>query len=76
MSRVADRQELKSNQETQRDYRNRIRETHDQLNLYLTKDAKKMLVEITKIKKLTQAEVLEFLIKSYHDGIKFDDSGE
>ncbi|MGQ6006529.1 IncL/M type plasmid replication protein RepC [Serratia sp. IR-2025] len=53
-----------------------IRETHDQLNLYLPKDAKRMLIEITKVKKLTQAEVIEFLVKSYYDGLKFDDSEE
>ena len=76
MSRVVERQEHKSNLETQRDYRNRIRETHDQLNLYLPKDAKRMLIEITKVKKLTQAEVIEFLVKSYYDGLKFDDSEE
>ncbi|MGQ6200640.1 IncL/M type plasmid replication protein RepC, partial [Serratia sp. IR-2025] len=66
----------KSNPEFQREYRNRIRETHDQLNLYLPKDAKRMLIEITKVKKLTQAEVIEFLVKSYYDGLKFDDSEE
>ncbi|HDE3044267.1 RepC [Klebsiella pneumoniae] len=53
-----------------------MRETHDQLNLYLPKDAKRMLIEITKVKKLTQAEVIEFLVKSYYDGLKFDDSEE
>ncbi|HGV5954118.1 TPA: IncL/M type plasmid replication protein RepC [Escherichia coli] len=47
-----------------------------QLNLYLPKDAKRMLIEITKVKKLTQAEVIEFLVKSYYDGLKFDDSEE
>ena len=40
MNRVTERQEQKSNPEFQREYRNRIRETHDQLNLYLPKDAK------------------------------------
>lgn len=76
MSRVVVRQEHKSNLEKQRDYRNRIRETHDQLNLYLLKDAKRMLIEISKEKKLTQSEVIEFLVKSYYDGLKFDDSEE
>ncbi|HII3421419.1 TPA: IncL/M type plasmid replication protein RepC [Klebsiella pneumoniae] len=51
MNRVTERQEQKSNPEFQREYRNRIRETHDQLNLYLPKDAKRMLIEITKVKK-------------------------
>jgi hypothetical protein len=76
VNRVTERQEQKSNPEFQREYRNRIRETHDQLNLYLPKDAKRMLIEITKVKKLTQAEVIEFLVKSYYDGLKFDDSEE
>ncbi|EDQ9785517.1 RepC [Salmonella enterica subsp. enterica] len=76
MSRVVERQVYKSNLDKQKDYRNRIRDTHDQLNLYLPKDAKRMLIEITKVKKLTQAEVIEFLVKSYYDGLKFDDSEE
>lgn len=76
VNRVTERQEQKSNPEFQREYRNRIRETHDQLNLYLPKDAKRMLIEITKVKKLTQAEVIEFLVKSYYVGLKFDDSEE
>lgn len=33
VNRVTERQEQKSNPEFQREYRNRIRETHDQLNL-------------------------------------------
>ncbi|MCU3675641.1 IncL/M type plasmid replication protein RepC [Enterobacter hormaechei subsp. oharae] len=49
VNRVTERQEQKSNPEFQREYRNRIRETHDQLNLYLPKDAKRMLIEITKV---------------------------
>ncbi|HBY5270995.1 MULTISPECIES: IncL/M type plasmid replication protein RepC [Enterobacteriaceae] len=76
MSRVVERQVHKSNLDKQKDYRNRIRDTHDQLNLYLPKDAKRMLIEITKVKKLTQAEIIEFLVKSYYDGLKFDDSEE
>ena len=43
VNRVTERQEQKSNPEFQREYRNRIRETHDQLNLYLPKDAKRMV---------------------------------
>ncbi|TYX99924.1 RepC [Klebsiella pneumoniae] len=74
--RSTERQTPKSNLDKQKDYRNRIRDTHDQLNLYLPKDAKRMLIEITKVKKLTQAEVIEFLVKSYYDGLKFDDSEE
>jgi hypothetical protein len=77
VSRVVERQVHKSTPDKQKDYRNRIRDTHDQLNLYLPKDAKRMLIEITKVKKLTQAaEVIEFLVKSYYDGLKFDDSEE
>ena len=63
VNRVTERQEQKSNPEFQREYRNRIRETHDQLNLYLPKDAKRMLIEITKVKKL-RLKLLNFLSKA------------
>nr|WP_269966570.1 IncL/M type plasmid replication protein RepC [Klebsiella pneumoniae]VXR48129.1 Replication regulatory protein RepB [Klebsiella pneumoniae]VXZ93062.1 Replication regulatory protein RepB [Klebsiella pneumoniae] len=75
VNRVTERREQKSNPEFQREYRNRIRETHDQLNLYLPK-MQKNVDRDHKVKKLTQAEVIEFLVKSYYDGLKFDDSEE
>nr|WP_249939080.1 IncL/M type plasmid replication protein RepC [Escherichia coli] len=63
VNRVTERQEQKSNPEFQREYRNRIRETHDQLNLYLPKDAKRMLIEITKVKNSLRLKSLNFLSK-------------
>lgn len=61
MSRVVERQVHKSNLDKQKDYRNRIRDTHDQLNLYLPKDAKRMLIEITKVKSSLRRRLLNFL---------------
>nr|WP_322098547.1 hypothetical protein [Klebsiella variicola] len=38
-----------------------MRDTHDQLNLYLPKDAKRMLIEITKVKSSLRRRLLNFL---------------